>query len=476
LRPQREAMPRFLRTNAFRLAALYFLLFAASVIALLAFVYVSTRDFIERQTEATIRAETRGLTEHYREHGLAGLIEVIVARTSGPQTHATLYLLADAQLRRVTGNLPSWPKTALIRPGWVSFVFQAPGREESVAEAAVASDLALPGGYRLLVGRTLRDARAFRARVDRTLAWSALITVALGVAGGLFMTRNMLSRVETVNRTSKQIIHGDLSRRVPLDGSGDEFDQLAANLNDMLDRIERLIAGMRDVTDNIAHDLRSPLSRLRARLEVTLLERRDTAHYEDVLRDTVGEADRLLGTFNALLKIAEAEAGSREMKERVDLAEIARSVAELYEPVAEEKGLSLTVTAPSPIAVLGDRHLLSQAISNLLDNAVKYTAAGGVALTLWQSGDKGRIEVADSGPGIPADRRATVFDRFVRLESSRSTPGNGLGLSLVRAVARMHGGEVWLEDNNPGLKAVLSLPVIKADAVLSASSPRRESS
>jgi signal transduction histidine kinase len=286
----------------------------------------------------------------------------------------------------------------------------------------------------------------------------------------------MLSRVETVNRTSKQIIHGDLSRRVPLDGSGDEFDQLAANLNDMLDRIERLIAGMRDVTDNIAHDLRSPLSRLRARLEVTLLERRDAAHYEDVLRDTVGEADRLLGTFNALLKIAEAEAGSREMKERVDLAEIARSVAELYEPVAEEKGLSLTVTAPSPVAVLGDRHLLSQAISNLLDNAVKYTAAGGVALTLWQSGDKGRIEVADSGPGIPADRRETVFDRFVRLESSRSTPGNGLGLSLVRAVARMHGGEVWLEDNNPGLKAVLSLPVIKTDAAPTTFSPRRESS
>src|SRR5579883_754642 len=419
-------MPRFLRTNAFRLAALYFLLFAASVIALLAFVYVSTRDFIERQTEATIRAETRGLTEHYREHGLAGLIEVIVARTSGPQTHATLYLLADAQLRRVTGNLPSWPKTALIRPGWVSFVFQAPGREESVAEAAVASDLALPGGYRLLVGRTLRDARAFRARVDRTLAWSALITVALGVAGGLFMTRNMLSRVETVNRTSKQIIHGDLSQRVPLDGSGDEFDQLAANLNDMLDRIERLIAGMRDVTDNIAHDLRSPLSRLRARLEVTLLERRDTAHYEDVLRDTIGEADRLLGTFNALLKIAEAEAGSRrEMRARVDLAEIAHSVAELYEPVADEKALILTVTATSPIAVLGDRHLLSQAVSNLLDNAVKYTAAGDVALKVWQTGDKARVEVWDSGPGVPADRRQAVFDRFVRLESSRSTPGNG---------------------------------------------------
>jgi signal transduction histidine kinase len=280
------------------------------------------------------------------------------------------------------------------------------------------------------------------------------------------MTRNMLARVEAVNRTSERIIHGDLTQRVPLTGSGDEFDQLAANLNAMLDRIERLMLGMRQVADNIAHDLRTPLARLRARLEVTLLERPDATRYGDALRETIAEADTLLGTFNALLTIAEAEAGSRrEAMAVVDLAEIARSVAELYEPVADDKGIALTVDGAPTIPVHGDRHLLSQAIANLLDNALKYTPAGAITLRARQTGETARVEVADSGPGVPADRRDAVFDRFVRLEGSRSTPGNGLGLSLVRAVARLHGGDAWLEDNDPGLKAVITLPTADSRAL-----------
>ncbi len=353
-----------------------------------------------------------------------------------------------------------------MRPGWIEFPVAEDRERRSGAagHAALASVFVLPGGYRLLVGRDLRDASMFRARITRSLAWSALLTLALGVAGGMFMTRNMLRRVEAVNRTSERIIHGDLTQRVPLTGSGDEFDQLAQNLNAMLDQIERLMLAMRQVTDNIAHDLRTPLARLRSRLEVTLLERPDAERYAEALRDTIAEADRLLGTFNALLSIAEAEAGSRRQDWAiVDLAEIARTVAELYEPVADENGLALAVDIDATLPVRGERHLLSQAIANLLDNALKYAPVGNVMLRAKRDGDSARLDVADRGPGIPADRREAVFDRFVRLEGSRSTPGNGLGLSLVRAVARLHAGNCWLEDNEPGLKVVMTIPLARLD-------------
>jgi signal transduction histidine kinase len=454
---------RLLRTNAFRLAALYFALFAASVLALLVFIYLSTADFIERQTEATIDAEITGLAEQYQQRGLSGLVDIIRARISAQHRDTTLYLITDAALQPLAGNLSGWPSAEPVAAGWISFPVKSRRAGETETDTALAKVFVLAGDYRLLVGRDLHDARLFRSRITRTLTWAALATLALGIAGGLFMTRNMLRRVEAVNRTSERIIHGDLSQRVPLTGSGDEFDQLAANLNAMLDQIERLMAGMRQVTDNIAHDLRTPLARLRARLEVTLLERPDALRYAEALRDTIAEADRLLVTFNALLSIAEAEAGARrETMAVVDIAEIARSVSELYEPVADDKGLVLTVSSDARVAVNGDRHLLSQAIANLLDNALKYTPAGTVALTARRSGEVARVEVADSGPGVPPDRREAVFDRFVRLEGSRSTPGNGLGLSLVRAVAKLHGGEVWLEDNNPGLKAVFTLPTAEA--------------
>jgi signal transduction histidine kinase len=453
---------RLLDTTTFRLAALYLALFAASVLALLGFIYYSTADFVERQTEATIEAEITGLREQFAERGLAGLVETIRARSMAQQSGSSIYLITDGALQPIAGNLSAWPAGEQIRTGWIGFPVTANSQGAREDSSALAAVLVL-GNLHLLVGRDLNDATAFRGRITRTLAWSALLTLALGLAGGLFMTRNMLSRVEAVNRTSERIIHGDLTQRVPLTGSGDEFDQLSANLNAMLDRIERLMLGMRQVTDNIAHDLRTPLARLRSRLEVTLLERPDAARYGEALRETIAEADTLLGTFNALLTIAEAEAGSRrEAMAVVDLAEIAREVAELYEPAAEEKGIALTVDSDPSIPVRGNRHLLSQAIANLLDNALKYTPAGTIALHARQTGDTARIEVADTGPGVPADRRDAVFDRFVRLEGSRSTPGNGLGLSLVRAVARLHGGDARLEDNEPGLKAIITLP--KADS------------
>ncbi len=370
-----------------------------------------------------------------------------------------LYLITDPTSHPLAGNLSAWPEGQLIRPGWIAFPVETGRGSTRQTDMARATTFTIPGGYRLLVGRDLRDANAFRQRVTRTLAWAGLLTLGLGLAGGIVMSRNMLHRVEAVSNTAAEIIHGDFSKRVPLSGSGDEFDQLATNLNAMLDQIERLMAGMRQVTDNIAHDLRTPLSRLRTRLEVTLLEKPDSGHYADVIRATINEADGLLGTFNALLSIAEAESGShRTQLAEIDLAEIARSVAELYEPFAEEKGLALDVAADSAAPVRGDRHLLAQATANLLDNALKYTDAGKVELTVSADAGGTSLEVSDSGPGIPEDRRNAVFDRFVRLEGSRSTPGNGLGLSLVRAVAQLHGGTVTLADNHPGLRAILKLP------------------
>jgi signal transduction histidine kinase len=459
---RRSAFIRLLRTNAFRLAVLYLGIFATSVLALLAFIYWSTADFVERQTEATLDAEIAGLAEQYDQRGLSGLVQVIAERSAGERGDAMLYLITDPLSHPLAGNLSAWPDSDAIRPGWIGFPVEVGRGAARVTHMARATTFSIPGGYRLLVGRDLSDATLFRHRVTTTLAWAGLLTLALGLAGGAFMSRNMLRRVEAVSNTASEIIHGDLGKRVPLSGSGDEFDQLATNLNAMLDQIERLMAGMRQVTDNIAHDLRTPLSRLRSRLEVALLERPEAARSHDIMRETIAEADRLLGTFNALLSIAEAESGTqRAAMAEVDLGEIAGSVAELYEPLAEEKGLEFTIAAGTGVRVRGDRHLLAQATANLLDNAIKYTDAGSVSLSVGREDGDAAITVADSGPGIPEDRCAAVFDRFVRLEGSRSTPGNGLGLSLVRAVALLHGGTVTLADNSPGLRAVFRLPAAR---------------
>jgi signal transduction histidine kinase len=277
----------------------------------------------------------------------------------------------------------------------------------------------------------------------------------------------MLRRVEQVNRTAERVVAGDLSDRVPLRGSGDEFDQLASNLNSMLDQIERLMAGMREVTDNVAHDLKTPLARLRARLELALLDGPDVAGQNSAIAAAIAEADRMLATFNALLSIAEAESGARrDRSQPLDLSEVVQAAAELYEPAAEEKGFALRFRGAQGIVVRADRNLLSQAVANLIDNALKYGANGNgsreISLSVHREHDTAVLEVCDRGPGIPADDREAVFDRFVRLEPSRSTPGNGLGLSLVRAVAHLHDGTVILGDYAPGLRVRLELPAVTA--------------
>jgi signal transduction histidine kinase len=463
---------RLVRTHAFRLAGLYFLVFVLSVIGVLLFVYWTTADFVERQTETTLGAEVAGLAEQYAERGLSGLVQIVAARSAGDRGDGMLYLVTNHEGRPLAGNIRGWPTGLPVRPGSLSFQIEVSAAGQAETHPARGVLFAIPDGYRLLVGRDISDAAAFRDRIRATLVWSGLVALCIGLAGGTVMSRNMLRRVEQVNRTAERVVAGNLSDRVPRRGTNDEFDQLATNLNGMLDQIERLMTGMREVTDNVAHDLKTPLARLRARLELALIGPADAAAQTEAIRAAIEEADRLLATFNALLSIAEAEArAGGPAGETLDLGEVARAVVELYEPVAEERGFTLRLDSAPGTVIRGDRHLLSQAIANLLDNALKYAGSGTIAIAIGRGGSRASIEVADQGPGISAADRDTVLDRFVRLERSRSTPGNGLGLSLVRAVAHRHEGTVTLADHRPGqaqgrpgLKVRIEFPACSAVA------------
>ncbi|HEV2302085.1 MAG TPA: HAMP domain-containing sensor histidine kinase [Stellaceae bacterium] len=458
-RPPLANLRRLVRTHAFRLAALYFAVFALSVLGVLLFVYWTSADFVERQTEATLNAEVSGLAEQYAQRGLSGLVQIVAARSVGNRGDRMLYLITNPEGRPLAGNIAGWPKGAPVRAGWLSFTIAAPSKGAVERDPARGALFIIPGGYRLLVGRDISDAAAFRNRIRETLSWAGLVALGIGLVGGAAMSRNLLRRVEEVNRTSERVMAGHLSDRVPVGGSSDEFDQLAQNLNRMLDQIERLMTAMREVTDNVAHDLKTPLSRLRARLELALLDPADTEGGVAAIGAAIAEADRLLATFNALLSIAEAESGAgRSAAMPLDLAQLVQAAAELYEPVAEEKGFRLSIAAEPAAVIRGDRHLLSQVLANLFDNALKYAGGGDISVRVFRAAGRAVLEVADRGPGIAEEDREIVFDRFVRLEPSRSTPGNGLGLSLVRAVARLHDGRVELGDNGPGLIVRLDFP------------------
>jgi signal transduction histidine kinase len=458
--PQRLAgnARRLVRTHAVRLAALYFFVFALSMLGVLLFVYWTSANFVERQTEATLDAEISGLAEQYAQRGLSGLVQLVAARSAGDRGDNMLYLVTDRDGTPLAGNIAVWPAGVPAHSGWLSFTIASKAEGQVVTHPARGAIFLIPGGYRLLVARDISDGAAFRDRVKTTLLWAGLVALGIGLLGGTAMSRKLLRRVELVNRTSERVMAGNLSDRVPLGGSGDEFDQLATNLNRMLDQIERLMTAMREVTDDVAHDLKTPLARLRVRLELALTEPADSSGQSEAIRTAIDEVDRLLATFNALLGIAEAEAGaSRGRMGLLDLSEVARTAVEFYEPVAEERGFALALEAEPDIIIRGDRHLLSQALANLIDNALKY-GSGEVSIRVLRRDGHAALEVADRGPGIPESERQNVFGRFVRLEPSRSTPGNGLGLSLVRAVARRHDGTAALADNRPGLRAILEFP------------------
>jgi signal transduction histidine kinase len=451
--------PSLLQTQAFRIVLVYVLLFAFSVTALLVFTYWNTRRTLDSQTDQIIEAEITGLDEEYRHFGLPGLVETVRARS--PHQGDAIYLLVDSLHHYVAGNLDPWPQISGAPGDMVEFDFERSVNGKMEGRRARGRVLSIPGGFLLLVAQDVHDRYLTERMFTTTLPWTVVLILLLGTAGGALISRNMLRRLDTINHTSGEIIAGDFSRRVPLTGSGDEFDVLAENLNRMLDRIERLMKGLREVTDSVAHDLRTPLNRLRNRLEESAARLSAQGAQAAEIERAIAETDQLIGTFNALLLIAETDAGTtRAAMSALDLGEVAADVVELYEPLADEKRVALTLMPQPPVVIEGNRSLIAQALANLVDNAIKYTPMGGnVRIRAVVTADGADLSVADSGPGIPAEDRPRVTERFVRLEASRNSPGTGLGLSLVAAVAHFHHAELLLEDNAPtGLKAVLRFP------------------
>lgn len=453
---------RLFRTQAFRIVLVYVVLFAFSVGALLLFTYWNTRRTLDAQTDQIVEAEITGLSAPNQQlNSIQDLAENVTGRTlHGGQG---LYLLTDALHRPIAGNLDNWPTVTSDPSGHVEFDYER--RVNNIPETRRARGRLFLystglGKFYLLVAQDVHDRDLSEQMFTTTLPWTVALILLLGLTGGALLSRNMLRKLDNINRISGEIIAGHLTRRIPVSNVHDEFDALAENLNRMLDRIERLMKGLREVTDSVAHDLRTPLNRLRNRLEESLARLAAAGQDGSEIERAITETDQLIGTFNALLLIAETDAGTaRGSMAPLDLTSVAADVSELYEPLAEEKRVTLSFAKGGEILIEGNRNLISQALANLVDNAIKYTPPGGEVTIRLNSGLAGiDLVVADSGPGIPAHERGRVTERFVRLEASRNSPGTGLGLSLVAAVAHFHDAELLLEDNEPGLRAILRFP------------------
>ncbi|RWL02890.1 MAG: HAMP domain-containing protein [Mesorhizobium sp.] len=481
------SMPAIMKTTAARLSALYLLLFAICAVLLVFYMTSLSARMLTGQTQETINDEVLGLARVYQRGGLPLLVRVVEQRSRQPG--ANLYLIADANGQILTGNVQSLEPGVLEAEGWTTEPFSyrrfgegelerqrnpiadpnEPSQNEVQVEGekghnAIALVLRLPNQMIMLIGRDLGEPERFRAVIRRALTLALGMMALGGILIWFFVGRAALKRIDSVSQASRRIMGGDLSGRLPVTGAGDEFDRLSENLNSMLARIATLNEGLKQVSDNIAHDLKTPLTRLRNRAEATLSGKHSPADYRQALEATIAESDQLIKTFNAILMISRLEAGySSESTSRVDLAASVRDVVELYEPVAEEAGVTLETSVQDGFAVEGNRELIGQALSNIVDNAIKYstdsTAKPTVRVALDRVGSEIRLSVTDNGQGIPDDAdRARATERFVRLEKSRSQPGSGLGLSLAKAIMTFHNGRLDLLPADPGLSVVMRFP------------------
>jgi signal transduction histidine kinase len=437
----------------FRLALAAIVTFGLIASAIFIYVYLSTASFVRGRSDQAIRDEYSDLRGAYERSGRTGLIELIRNRIADGSSTGNLYILVDHASAILAGNIDKWPAAAAAAQGWTEF--RAPGVRDSASERRFrAISATLPGGDRLLVGTDISDLDGFAARI-----WAAVIAIiflmfVVAVVASILVTQRTVGRIESINATSRAIMESGLDKRIPLHGSHDEWDRVAENLNLMLDRIEALMGDVKQVSDNVAHDLRTPLTRMRGRLERAYHGERIGENDQALIGDTIADLDAVLGMFASITRIAHIETQARKGAFRsVNLVEIASEVVELYDAAAERDRTDLSITGDSQVLVTGDRDLLFDAIANLVDNAIKHGRAGGKIVVACENVDGGAvIAIADDGPGIPPGERDHVFKRFYRLEQSRYTPGNGLGLSLVAAVAHLHGARIEMLDHSPGLQ------------------------
>jgi signal transduction histidine kinase len=472
------AFGKLIRTTAFRLTLVYLFLFALFAASLLAFFAWNTRLLITEQIMATVNAETGEVSDIFGRRGLRGLVLTIENRALRPG--ANLYLVTTPAGQAIAGNVGSLAPGVMATTGWTETAYRRLDEQETSDHFALVKVTELSSGFRLLIGRDLDERRRLFGIVAKAAQWSMLIVVVLGLGGGIFVARRVLRRIDAMTDTTQRIMAGDLSGRLPVGRSGDELDRLAQNLNAMLERIEALMMGLKEVSDNIAHDLKTPLTRLRNRAEEALAKSRTEIEYRSALERTIEESDGLIRTFNALLMIARAESGqARGNMDDFDAADVACGIHELYEPLAEDDGMTLIVKAEQA-PIHGNRELISQALANLVENAIKYGKPDAtvqplnpgtseadrkeILIEARRAGDRVLLSVTDRGPGIPVADRKHAVERFVRLEASRTQPGSGLGLSLASAVATLHGGDLRLDDAHPGLIATLALPALSGGA------------
>ena len=455
-----------LGSTAMRLSLLFLLLFFATSAGLVGYVTSLSTKIIETQAKTAIDQQLDSLEQAYERSGIPGLIRFVDSESRQPGAH--LYLIADQSGRVLTGNVSDVEPGILDRSGWVAKPFNYNRFDDTSARQykAIAQVLRLPNGLTLLVGRDLGDSEQFAAIVKNALILALGFMMFGALVIWLFVGRRALKRIDGVSNESRRIIDGDLTRRLPIGGSGDEFDRLALSLNGLLDRIGALDNGVRDISNNVAHDLKTPLTRMQARIESALGGKKDANHLKVVLQSNLEEVQSLIRTFNAILTISKLEAGSILTNRQTMLINpILSDVVELMEPAVEKQGALLTLFMTEPVALAINRELIVQAVLNLIENALHHAGSTNTNIEVKVDSSLANtvaISVNDNGVGILEHLRKAATERFVRLDASRSSKGTGLGLSLVKAIAEAHGGKLELADNNPGLKAVIYLPKFEA--------------